>query len=556
MARLVLGPLLRYVDDTTATIWVETDVPCDVTVRAARAAGEVIEATGRTFTVHGHHYALVDVEGLEPGGSYPYDVALSGAPVWPPVDSTFPASRIRTVDPAGSVRLTVGSCRRDGPHDEGGVAHFGIDALRAHGRHLATLDESRWPSSLLLIGDQVYADAPPAPMREIIAGHRDPDRPPGWEVADFEEYTQLYRFSWSDPVVRWVLSTVPSMMIFDDHDIRDDWNISRDWLQRIEAEPWWRDRLIGGLGTYWIYQHLGNLAPKQRASDPLLTALREDEHGDAPADGGVILDTLTQQADEARDARWSFARDIGDTRLIVLDSRGGRVLEPRERLMLGPRQLGWFDDLARGDIDHLVIATSIPYLLPSGIHHLEAWNEALCDGAWGRLMAARAEKLRQAFDLEHWASFQRSFAAVANIVTEVAQGARGRSPASITFLSGDVHYSYLARATEPTCASPIHQVVTSPIRNALPRKLRWACRVASHGAIGVFGGALARAAGVHSTPLSWRLTHGTWFDNVLATLELNDRRATVRWEAPYAEPGEPHHAASGLQALASADLSG
>ena len=54
------------------------------------------------------------------------------------------------------------------------------------------------------------------------------------------------------------------------------------------------------------------------------------------------------------------------------------------------------------------------------------------------------ERLRQAVDLEHWAAFQNSFQAVAGIATELADGDRGPSPLTVTFLSGDVHFSYLA----------------------------------------------------------------------------------------------------------------
>ena len=54
-------------------------------------------------------------------------------------------------------------------------------------------------------------------------------------MADFEEYTRLYREAWADPVVRWVLSTVPVSMIFDDHDVRDDWNTSAAWVATCVA---------------------------------------------------------------------------------------------------------------------------------------------------------------------------------------------------------------------------------------------------------------------------------------------------------------------------------
>jgi hypothetical protein len=70
---LVLGPLLRYANEAKATVWVETDVACEVEVSVAGASHR-----SRTFHVEDHHYALVRVSGLEPGGSYEYEVRLDG----------------------------------------------------------------------------------------------------------------------------------------------------------------------------------------------------------------------------------------------------------------------------------------------------------------------------------------------------------------------------------------------------------------------------------------------------------------------------------------------
>ena len=56
-------------------------------------------------------------------------------------------------------------------------------------------------------------------------------------------------------------------MIFDDHDIRDDWNASLDWKRKMEATSWWHGRIVAGLASYWVYQHLGNLSPRGRAAD-------------------------------------------------------------------------------------------------------------------------------------------------------------------------------------------------------------------------------------------------------------------------------------------------
>ena len=56
----------------------------------------------RTFHVDGHHYAVVAVTGLEPASSVEYDVRLDGELRWPPPDSSFPSSRIRTLPEEGS----------------------------------------------------------------------------------------------------------------------------------------------------------------------------------------------------------------------------------------------------------------------------------------------------------------------------------------------------------------------------------------------------------------------------------------------------------------------
>ena len=99
---LVLGPMLRYVSETEATIWVETDRECRV---------EVLGRTAPTFEVAGHHYGLVVLEGLAPGSAHEYQVALDGTACWPPPDSGFPPSVLRTLAADRPARLAFGSCR-------------------------------------------------------------------------------------------------------------------------------------------------------------------------------------------------------------------------------------------------------------------------------------------------------------------------------------------------------------------------------------------------------------------------------------------------------------
>lgn len=520
MPDLILGPLLRYVDATNATVWVETDAPGEVEV----ACQDGPRASGPTFTVHGHHYALVALQGLAPGAAYPYTVRVDGDRVWPPPDSPFPPSTIRTVDPDQPLRLAFGSCRTTAPHDRAHRISHGVDILRSQAYELSRAGEARWPSLLLLLGDQVYADEPPPRMVEMIEERRRTDAGAGEEVADFEEYAQLYRLAWSDPALRWLLSTVPSAMVFDDHDLRDDWNTSAAWQERMRAQPWWHRKVAAGLGAYAIYQHLGNLPPDALADDPLLSTL----HGTS-GDAGPALDEFALAADRDPAAyRWSYTRDYGGVRLVVLDSRCGRVLTPGQRAMLDRSEWEWFEQRATGDVDHLLIGSSLPVLLPQGVHQLERWNEAVCDGAWGARAARAGEKLRQAVDLEHWGAFRASFDALATTVAQVARGDRGTPPASVQFLSGDVHYSYLARARLRRTAAPVYQIVCSPIRNPLKRLMRLTNAVASFAVAGLVGRWLARAAGVRRPPFGWGVRRGPFFHNALATLELAGRGSTLR----------------------------
>ncbi len=461
--------------------------------------------------------------------------------VWPPVDSTFPPSVIATLEPGKPLRMAFGSCRVSVGHDQDGNDKFGVDALRSYALRMAGVTESswdddeRWPDLILFLGDQVYADETSEAMQEFIASRRDIEEPPGEELKDYEEYAHLYKLAWSDPANRWLLSTLPSAMIFDDHDIRDDWNTSWTWKQQMEATPWWHDRIVGGLASYWVYQHLGNLGPAARAEDALWQRVATYD-GPGELDITAELDELAEQADQHPETyRWSFARDFDtQARLIVVDSRAARVLDPDNRSILDDEEMTWLDGQMRGGFDHLLIGTSLPFLLAPGLHHAEAFSESLAEGAWGKLVGRGAEVLRQAADMEHWAAFEQGFREVSEMTLDVAAGNRGRAPRTITFLSGDVHHSYVAeawpdRAEGRQVASRIVQAVCSPIRNPLPGFMQRVTAAAARRPVGAFGKLLALSGRVPRSPLTWKLTEGPWYDNNLAILELRPGSGLRMW---------------------------
>ncbi|MER5981593.1 alkaline phosphatase D family protein [Streptomyces sp. NPDC001787] len=530
MAGLRLGPLLRYVDwesGSHATVWVETDRPCTVEVRCADGAS----GSSPTFAVAGHHYALVVVTGLTPGSTTAYEVLLGTRRVWPPEESRFPASTI-TTPPTGagrqSVRVSFGSCRwASAPAGE--PDPVGPDALDTLAAHLAADPGAVRPDVLLLLGDQVYADETSPATRRRIASRRDLAEPPGAEVADYEEYTLLYDESWRDPEVRWLLSTVPSCMIFDDHDVVDDWNTSAAWQADIRATPWWHERIVSGLMSYWVYQHLGNLSPAELAEDPLYAAVRATPDGTGP----LRLFAAEADADPTR-TRWSYRRVFGRVRLLMVDTRAARVLDERSRAMLDADEARWMREEALADpgsYDHLLIGSSLPWLLPPLIHDAESWNAAMCRGGRGERWARLGEKLRRASDLEHWAAFPESFRLLTELLREAGNGPD--APATVCVLSGDVHHAYITEPEWPASTpggppdSRILQLTCSPVHNSIPATIRAGFRFGWSRPGRWLGRALARHGRTGSPPMRWRKSGGPWFGNQLMTLTLDGRKAAL-----------------------------
>lgn len=553
MAGLRLGPLLRHVDwetGTDATVWVEADRPCEAEVRCADGAG----GAARTWQIAGHHYALIPVSGLRPGGETAYRVLLDGEQVWPLPDSRFPDSTIRTPDvsatgsatgsgvPSEPVRVAFGSCRWAAPPSDASHDPVGPDALDTLAHTLATSPDAPRPDVLVLLGDQVYADETSAETRRWLAARRDLSEPPGDQVADYEEYTRLYYESWLDPEVRWLLSTVPSCMIFDDHDVIDDWNTSEAWLNEMRTTPWWRERILSGLMSYWVHQHLGNLSPAELAADGLFAAVRDSE------DGTEALRAFASRADaDPSYTRWSYRRDFGPVRLLMVDTRGARVLGEGAREMVEAKELAWVRQQAldaAGSYDHLLIGTSLPWLLPHFVHDVEAWNASVCGGRRGARWARIGEDLRQRGDLEHWAAFPESFDALTDLIAEVGEGPD--APATISVLSGDVHHAYIA---EPDWSrwprgpvSEVRQLTCSPVHNSIHASIRVGFRFGWSRAGRALGRFFTRHGRVPKPRLSWRKTGGPWFGNQLMTLTLQGRTARLRLDQAVrtAEAPEPH----------------
>jgi hypothetical protein len=301
---------------------------------------------------------------------------------------------------------------------------------------------------------------------------------------------------------------------------------------------WWAERECSGIAAYWLYQYMGNLSPRLLRESELFANVRE------AGDGWEVLSEMaSHERGAGKGERWSYCRDFGRTRLIVIDSRIGRVLDEDRRSMLDEGEWEWLTEQLTGDFDHILIGTSDPLILAPALHYAERFGEALARGAWGSAAARRGENMRRTGDLDHWPAFGDSFERLCGLLCRVGAGELGEPPASIAVLSGDVHHAYLAELGFPRSAnvrSNVWQAVCSPFRNALDGRERKTIDLGDSGLPSKSAKALARLAGVKPERVKWRLVEGPFFDNQVATLKIDGREIELMLERTIGDPETDH----------------
>lgn len=530
MAELLLGPMVRHTDGRGATIWVETDRPCEV---------EILGRSTPTVTAFGHHFGFVEVGGFEPGSSTPYEVHLDGRRVWPDLHDVPPS--VLRMPRTDRLQVAFGSCRTAVPQEEPPEDADRVDALLELARWVIADPTERLPDLLVMLGDQVYADVPGPVARTLVRRRRATDSPLDHDASRFDDFAELYRDAWSEPAVRWLLSCVPSALIFDDHEIIDNWNTSYSWVDERRGTEWWSERAVNGLAAYWLYQHLGNLSPAERDDDPRWRAL--SERGDEQPARSAFAERADHAGQPSEDVRWSYSWSVGPLRLAMVDVRDARLLDENRRQLLDDGTWRWLAKQMAGDERHMLVATSLPVLLAPGVDDLERWITALCDGAWGRGGVVLGDKIRQATQFSHWPSFPGAVDRLLGLIHNRLEW-EGPTPKTVGLISGDVHYSYLARldawADGSPVTKPVYQATSSPLCYDLEHALQGLSRLSVSPAMRPVARRLAAAAGVPREPYMWELQAGPVFHNVVSLLDLDDSGARLRLLRTSAEgaPGE------------------
>ncbi len=477
---LRVGPLVRATSATSVSIWAELPYPCTLLLHAQPldtpdpAQLDTLQVRCHTVTVGGRHYIVPQLQGLRPATWYTYWLSLvvqaeHGEQVERLDEECICCFRTMEVDDMSSssastalkqLRIAYGSCRKFvAPH---------IDALSAFGRWLRTHEgqkEAVWPSLLLLIGDQIYADQP---SQEII--QRYPQLQDGAKT--FEDFALLYEHVWTkDKDVRQVLACIPTFMVFDDHEIVNNWNVTPQWCATM-LQNGQEQVLVDGLIAYWVYQGWGNITQRDETLYPLLRFMREGEQS-----GEDILETLRsylrREVCGESTGRWHYEISTVPP-IFVLNARTERtsIFTQEQDAIYGPTRMlsqTQMRELAewmqKHDTCPSLLVSSVPVLLPPLIGLAEymmgvrLWAKPV---RWlGRKVAKIQQRVARRRSFDHWPLFSDTWQEFVQMLTKRTH--------DIIVLSGDVHFSYAMEAQRSfsKAKARLLQFVSTPLQNAL-----------------------------------------------------------------------------------------
>ncbi|QTP54135.1 alkaline phosphatase family protein [Billgrantia sulfidoxydans] len=271
-----------------------------------------------------------------------------------------------------------------------------------------------------------------------------------WPQRFLAEQAILERFVEGLPACSRLLAHLPSLMIFDDHDVTDDWNLTADWEQVAYGHPFSR-RIIGNaLLAYLLCQGWGNDPERldglcAQAAELMTEAQRQE--GQLPRQAH---DALLQRLQ--RFQGWEY-RIPGPPPLIVLDTRTRRWRS--ERHPTRPSGLMDWEALielqeAMLDAPAAIIVSPAPMF---GVKLIEAVQ---------RLFALAGKPLL--VDAENWMAHRGAASVMLNIFRH------SRTPGNYVILSGDVHYSfaYDIHLRHREQGPRLWQITASGIKNAFP----------------------------------------------------------------------------------------
>ncbi len=261
-----------------------------------------------------------------------------------------------------------------------------------------------------------------------------------------QEQKVIEAFCQTLPKVRRALAHIPVYMIFDDHDVTDDWNLTRGWEQAVYQDAFAK-RIVGNaLIGYWLCQGWGN---KPEATEPLYSSCAPHFTANGIAEHDQLIDKLLKWE------TWHYCIDTMP-KIVVLDTRTQRWRS--ESSLTKPSGLmDWeaLSELQQELIDEpsVILVSAAPIF---GVKFIETIQRVFT--FFGHALTV---------DAENWMAHKGTASVILNIFRN------RKTPPNFVILSGDVHYSFVYdvslrfRQNSPN----ITQITSSGIKNQFPPTL-------------------------------------------------------------------------------------
>lgn len=260
-----------------------------------------------------------------------------------------------------------------------------------------------------------------------------------------QEKSQIQTFVSTLQKVERVFSRIPTYMIFDDHDVTDDWNLTRGWEEQVYGNAFSK-RIIGNaLSAYLLCQGLGNPITKIR---PLIEGL-EQSFQDEQLDHDDFIEQMFAFSE------WHYQLDTSPP-VHVLDTRTQRWRsESNKNKPSGLMDWEALCELQQNIIgnDSVIMVSAAPVY---GVKFIEA-IQRIFTSFGGALVV----------DAENWMAHRGTANVMLNIFRHL------RTPPNFIILSGDVHYSFVYDVSLrfQRNSPKILQFTCSGMHNEFPDKL-------------------------------------------------------------------------------------
>lgn len=425
MAKLLVGPLLGLESDKNYTV-------CFLTEKSVAAAAVLMQAgrssiAGRVVgeTKSGKFWrAEIDIQLQAASRSIDYAIALDGAV------ATDQAERDSwTFFVPGEEENPLMSYASCNGFSSGDLSNKTEDPY-AQWRRMAEMHEENPFSLMIMGGDQIYADEVWTKVDELKAWSdlredKRRDHPASAALIDQLEdfYDKLYQQRWRDENMSLMLASVPSVMMWDDHDIFDGW------------------------GSY----------PHERQICPVFQAIFGAAKHHFELFQIRSRDNKSLLAPDA--AHYAFALKFRGQHILGLDNRAERTLLD----VMSPQQWDVVNRALKDDIGegNLFVLSAVPvvyrdFSFIEAVVDATPWEEELTD------------------DLkDHWRSNEHE-GERARLIMRLLENCKKRGNGKTVLLSGDVHIGCLgAIIDERDGGRKIHQVVSSGIVHPAPSRIQW-----------------------------------------------------------------------------------